>query len=152
MSDNRKQILSMLAEGRIDADQAERLIAALEGGGGGAAASGAAATSPSSVAKLPPKYLRVLIERDDERDGEARTKVNIRVPLQLLRAGVRLQSLLPPDARAQMNKALAENGVALDLDKIKPENIEELIASLQDVAIDISDRKRRQVTIKVFCE
>lgn len=154
MSDNRKQILSMLAEGRIDADQAERLIAALEGGGGsgGANAAGAAPPPSSGVAKLPPKYLRVLIERDDERDGETRTKVNIRVPLQLLRAGVKLQSLLPPDARAQMNKALADNGIALDLDKIKPENIEELIASLQDIAIDISDRKRRQVTIKVFCE
>jgi hypothetical protein len=147
MSDNRKQILSMLAEGRIDADQAERLLAALEGGGASSASSSAAAP-----AKLPPRYLRVLIERDDERDGEARTKVNIRVPLQLLRAGVKLQSLLPPDARAQMNKALAENGVALDLDKIKPENIEELIANLQDVSIDVSDRKHRQVTIKLFCE
>ena len=143
MSENRKQILSMLAEGRINADEAERLLAALEG---------PASPSARAPAGPAPKYLRVLIEQDDASSGETRTKVNIRVPLQLLRAGVKLASLLPPEARAHMNEALAEKGVALDIDKIKPENLDELIENLKDVSIDIVDKKRRKVTIKVFCE
>jgi hypothetical protein len=100
MSQNRKLILSMLAEGVITADEAERLLAALESGTSASPSSGAA------PARAQPKYLRVLIEQDDPQGGETRTKVNIRVPLQLLRAGVKLQSLLPPEARADMNEAL----------------------------------------------
>ena len=143
VSENRKQILSMLAEGRINAEEAERLLAALEGG---------ARPSAQTPDIAGPRYLRVLIEQDDERDAEARTKVNIRVPLQLLRAGVKLASLLPPEARAHMNEALAEKGVDLDVNKIKPENLDALIENLKDVSIDIFDKKRRKVTIKVFCE
>ena len=36
------------------------------------------------------------------------TKVNIRVPLQLLRAGVRLAGLIPTEARTHVNEALRE--------------------------------------------
>jgi hypothetical protein len=144
MSENRKQILSMLAEGRITAQEAERLLAALEAAPAG--------TAKSAVAAAAPKYLRVLIEQDDARDGETRAKVNIRVPLQLLRAGVKLASLLPPEARADMNEALHEKGVKLDVNQLKPENLDELIANLNDVAIDITGKKDRKVTIKVFCE
>jgi len=143
MSENRKQILSMLAEGRITADEAERLLAALEN---------PAPEAPSRPAGTKPKYLRILIEADDRHGGETRTKVNIRVPLALLRAGVKLQSLLPPDARADMNAALKEKGIALDLDRIKPENLDELIENLRDVSIDITGRKDRQVTMRMFCE
>lgn len=145
MSENRKQILSMLAEGRINAAEAERLLAALEGG----AASGAVVRPAAGAA---PKYLRVLIEQDDEADGETRAKVNIRVPLQLLRAGVKLASVLPPEARAHMNEALHEKGVDLDVNQLKPENLDELIENLKDVSIDITGKKNRKVTIKVFCE
>jgi hypothetical protein len=143
MSENRRQILAMLAEGRINADEAERLLAALEG---------SAPPAEKSLAAAAPKYLRVLIEADDERGGEVRTKVNIRVPLQLLRAGVKLASLLPPEAREQMNAALHEKGVGLDINQIKPENLDELIENLKDVSIDISDKKNRHATIRVFCE
>ena len=41
MKDERRQILQMLADGKINADEAERLLTALEGdGGSGAAAPG----------------------------------------------------------------------------------------------------------------
>ena len=68
----------------------------------------------------PPRYLRVQIDADDAKDGEVRRKVNIRVPLQLLRAGVKLASVLPPDARERMNEALHEKGVGLDINQIRP--------------------------------
>jgi uncharacterized protein YbaP (TraB family) len=143
MSENRKQILDMLAEGRINAGEAERLLAALEG---------SPAPSAKAMAAAAPKYLRVVIEADDKHGGEVRNKVNIRVPLQLLRAGVKLASLLPPEAREQMNAALHEKGFGLDVSQIKPENLDELIANLKDVSIDITGKKNRHATMRVFCE
>ena len=143
MSENRKQILQMLAEGRITADEAERLIAALE--------RDIPAPRVAPAAGTAPKYLRILIEQADDRDGEAKTKVNIRVPLQLIRAGVKLKSLLPDDAREHMNEALREKGVDFDINQLKPENLDELLANLQDFSIDV-DKKKRKATIRMFCE
>lgn len=143
MSDNRKQILEMLAEGRITAAEAERLLAALDGG-----------TAPEAKAPpaAAPRYLRVQIDADDAKGGDVRSKVNIRVPLQLLRAGVKLASVLPPDARERMNEALHEKGVGLDINQIRPENLDELIENLKDVSIDVSGRRGRTATIKVSVE
>ena len=141
MNENRKQILEMLAEGRISADEAERLIAALD-----------APAQPRGASQAPPRYLRVQIDADDRDGGEVRTKANIRVPLQLLRAGVKLASVLPPEARDEMNAALHQKGVGLDINQIKPENLDELIENLKDVSIDVAGRKGRSATIRVFCE
>jgi hypothetical protein len=141
MSDNRKQILEMLAEGRITASEAERLLAALE----------RTAEAPAKPASAP-KYLRVQIDADDAKGGDVRTKMNVRVPLQLLRAGVKLASVLPADARAQVNEALHEKGVGLDINQIRPENLDELIENLKDVSIDVAGRRGRTAVIKVFAE
>jgi hypothetical protein len=77
--------------------------------------------------------------------------VNIRVPVQLLRAGVKLASLIPAQARDEVNDAMRERGVHFDLSQIKPENLEELIDQLNDLTIDV-DESRGQTKVKVFCE
>ena len=51
-----------------------------------------------------------------------------------------------------MNEALHEKGVDLDINQIKPENLDELIENLRDVSIDIAGRRGRTATIKVFSE
>jgi len=145
MSENRRQILDMLAAGKITADEAERLIAALERAPSSDAAGATTARRPL------PKYLRVVVEAEDDDDGEALTKVNIRVPFQLMRAGVKLANFMPPKARAQVNEALREKGVDFDLNQIKPENLDELIEQLQDMVIDI-DHDKGRAKVKVFCE
>ncbi len=43
----------------------------------------------------------------DAADEDGPTKVNVRVPMQLLRAGVKLTSIIPPRARDEVNAALA---------------------------------------------
>ena len=43
------------------------------------------------------------------------TTVNVRVPMQLLRAGVRLASLIPAQAHEQLDEALNRHGVPLTL-------------------------------------
>ncbi len=76
-------------------------------------------------------------------------KVNIRVPFQLLRAGVKLANFMPPEARMQVNEALREKGIDFDVSQIKPENLDDLIEQLQDVVVDMDSGRAK---VKVFCE
>lgn len=133
MNDNRRQILDMLAQGKITADEAERLIAALER----APAQGAEAV----------KYLRVLVDANDAIDGP--TKVNVRVPMQLLRAGVRLTGIIPANAREKVNDALRKEGIPFDINNLTPQNLEEMIEHLRDLSVDVDNEHAK---VRVFCE
>jgi hypothetical protein len=143
MNENRRQILEMLAEGKINADEAERLIAALEP----ETPSSPGTASSEAVVKPRPKYLRILVHDDSSSDHH--TQVNVRVPMQLLRAGVRLAGLIPVQARDHVNDALREQGIAFDIGQIKPENLEELVNELSDLTVDVDDENTK---VKVFCE
>jgi hypothetical protein len=145
MNENRMQVLEMLAAGQITAQEAERLIAALEQGP--SSRTGDAGAEPAT--KAAPKYLRVLVEADEPGNIHGPTKVNIRVPMQLLRAGVKLTNLIPAQARDKVNIALREKGMQFDLNQIKPENLEEIIDQMSDLTVDVDDKKAR---VKVFCE
>jgi SHOCT-like protein len=143
MDEQGRQILEMLADGKITADEAERLINALER---------VQPESPAGAAARPksrPKYVRVLVSSEDDGSGSGASRINIRVPLQLLRAGVRLTSLVPPQALTRANAELAKREVPIDLTELKPQQLEELIEQLDDVMIDIDDPGSR---IQVFCE
>ena len=154
MNENRRQILEMLAAGKITADEADRLIAALEpesapAPSGATSSNGATATA----AKTRPKYLRVLVEADEDMTGmKGPTTVNVRVPMQLLRAGVRLAALIPQQAHEQLDQALSSHGVPLTLSQIKPENLEELIDHLEDLTVDVDGRDSNRTKVRVFCE
>ena len=152
MNDNRRQILEMLASGKITADEAERLIAALETGATQAGFSASGSNTAASV-KTRAKYLRVLVEADEATTGnKGPTSVNVRVPMQLLRAGVRLASLIPVQAHNHFDQAMSRHGVPLTLSQIKPENLEELIDHLEDLTVDVDTRDQGQTKVRVFCE
>ena len=138
MNDNRRQILDMLASGKITAEEAERLIAALE-------RSGTGATAMSESDKI--KYLRVLVDTKDPVDGP--TKVNVRVPMQLLRAGVRLTGVIPASAREEVNNALRKEGIAFDINNVTPQNLEELVEQLRELTVDVDNENTK---VRVFCE
>jgi hypothetical protein len=143
MNEQRHQILQMLAEGKITADEAERLIDALER---------EQPESPPGAAprpKPPPKYLRVVVNSEDDSGGDGPSRVNVRVPLQLLRAGVRLTSLIPPQALTQVNTKLHESGIPIDLTQLKPQHIEDLIEQLDELTVDVDEPGTK---VQVFCE
>jgi hypothetical protein len=145
MNERRREVLQMLAAGKITADEAEGLLAALEQQS--PPVPGSAAEVP---AKTKAKYLRVVVDaagKPGELGGP--TKVNIRVPMQLLRAGVKLASLIPPQAQIYLDDALREKGLTVDLSQLKPENLEELIDGLNDMTIDVDDKDAK---VAVFCE
>jgi hypothetical protein len=143
MNEQRRQILQLLAEGKINADEAERLIDALER---------ERPESPPGAASRPkprPKYLRVMVNWADDSGDDGPGRVNVRVPLQLLRAGVRLTSLIPPQALTKVNAELARSGVPIDLNELKPQHIEEFIEQLDDLTVDLDDPGAK---VQVFCE
>jgi hypothetical protein len=153
MNENRRQILEMLAAGKITADEAERLIAALEPEATVGEYSGSVPGANGSAVKTRAKYLRVLVEADQEMTGlKGPTTVNVRVPMQLLRAGVRLAALIPAQAHDQFDEALKEHGVPITLSQIKPENLEELIEYLEDLQVDVEGKGGNTTKVRVFCE
>jgi hypothetical protein len=158
MNENRRQILEMLAAGKITADEAERLLSALDpdttvSSCGVSASPTNGSSAKNGASKNPPKYLRVLVEADESMTGNrGLTTVNVRVPMQLLRAGVRLAALIPQQAHNQLDQALMNHGVPLTLSQIKPENLEELIDHLEDLTVDVDGKDGNATKVRVFCE
>ncbi len=141
MSENRRQILEMLASGKITADEAERLLSAVE------REPTTAVSGPEARRGDKLKYLRVLVDGHDDHDGPV--KVNVRVPMLLLRAGVKLTSIIPPRARTEVNDALRKEGIDVDIAKLTPESLEDVIEQLRDLQVDVDSDKAK---VRVFCE
>jgi SepF-like predicted cell division protein (DUF552 family) len=139
MSENRRQILDMLAQGKINADEAERLLKVME-------REPVAAGAPAEPRRAEVKYLRVVV---DSNDADGPTKVNVRVPMQLLRAGVKLTSIIPPRARDEVNNALRKEGIDVDIGKLTPQSLEEIVEQLRDLQVDVDHENAK---VRVFCE
>ena len=137
MNEERKKVLNMLADGKISADEAERLISALE--------NKTTETSPQTALTNTldnlPRYLFVKV---DAVDGD---KVNIRVPLKLVKAGIKLQALLPQDAQDKINAKLNEKGI--NLDDFKDENFKDLLDALTEFEVNVDDKKGDKV--RIYC-
>jgi hypothetical protein len=149
LTEERRRILNFLAEGKLNAGEAESLLDALAT----SPVAPTAASGSTELALADPKYLRVLVEGYDDAEhprGGASGKVNVRVPFTLLRAGMRLAALLPATAHEPINRALRENGVDVDISKIKPENLEDLVTHLRELAVDVDGANGEKV--RVFCE
>lgn len=141
LAEERRRILNLLAEGKLDATAAENLLDAL-------ASKPPAPANAQDEVLCDPKFLRVVV--DGHTDEHGMGKVNVRVPFSLIRAGVRLAALLPMAVHEPINRALRENGVGIDISKIKPENLEDLVTHLRELAIDVEGGNGEKV--RVFCE
>jgi polyhydroxyalkanoate synthesis regulator phasin len=144
MNENRRKILEMLSAGKITAAEAERLMDALEKEAHPAAQTNADEARPQGR----PKYLRVSVEDNGCQHA------NVRVPLQLLRAGVKLASLIPERARQPFVTALRANGTVIGVGALKPENIEELLTELDGLSIDVDgeENPNKKTRVRVYCE
>jgi hypothetical protein len=138
MEEERKKILEMLASGKISVEEAERLLAAVY--------DNSDSTEQGTVSGKKPKYLRVLVEpKTDNPDGE---RVNVRVPINLIRAGLKWVSFIPKHSQDKVGHALREKGINMDFNNLTPQDLEELIVNLNDLQIDVDGDE----VVKVFCE
>lgn len=146
MSEDRARILNMLADGKINAEEAERLLDALDTR---TAAAPAAPTSgysaikgdPTPVINALPKFLHVKV------DGDEGEKVDVKIPLALVRSGLKLTSLIPPTAMDQINSQMAESGMSIDFNNFKPEDIDELIEALREMEVNVDGAKGEKVRV-----
>lgn len=138
MSEDRRRILEMLSTGKITAAEAEQLLDALEMK---SQEDGTSEVNPGDKPTL--KYLKVEIDGSNGRHE----RVNIRVPLKMLRAGVRLATLIPGPAREKVNAAFHRKGI--NLSELKPENLNEIIECLGDLNMDIDTQGEK---VRIFCE
>ena len=167
MSHERKQVLELLAAGKITAQEAERLLEKLdqsaapttedasagEAGAGSAVGGSAGGSAGSSAGRsaeedpLPPippepprapKFLRIVV---DSTDGD---KVNIRVPTSLIRTGIKLSTMLPENA----NDRLQEKGI--DLSQLNGKEGEELLEALRELTVDVNSKDGERV--RIYCE
>jgi uncharacterized protein YpuA (DUF1002 family) len=141
MNEERRKILEMLSRGKINVEEAEKLLSALSNSD-----SGTPRTDESGNGSARPKYLRVLVEPAPG-NSEA-DRVNIRVPLKLIRAGLKMTSLIPKQAHEKVNEALREKGLEMDFAQIKPEDLEEIVSQLNDLSVEVEGKE----TVRVFCE
>ena len=145
MTENQKKILEMVADKKITVDEAYRLLSLIQPS---ADAGGDGAKGP----KPSPKYLRVVVDTDHHWENgcdKGPQHVNIRVPVALIRAGVKLASLIPPEAYNEVDEKMKNRGIPFDLRNMKPENVEELIQSLNDLEVDINGAREK---VRVYTE
>lgn len=139
MSEERRRILDMLAAGRINAEEADKLLAALSEADEGSRSGGEGGGSGS-------KYLRILVEPGPQ--SERQDKVNIRVPLRLIRAGLKWAAFVPKEVQSKVSETLKERGLAMDWTKITSEDLESLVSELNDLTVDVEGKEK----IRIFCE
>jgi hypothetical protein len=143
VSDDRRRILEMLENKKISVSEAEQLLNALSGTG--SRANGPVSDKSGDAEKRKPRYFRV----DISNDGGRTEKVHIRIPLIILKSGVKLVSILPPDVSVKLSSALKEKGIDFDLSKLDVENVDKIIESLADVDLQIEDKNDR---VRVYCQ
>ncbi len=143
MSEDRRRILKMLAESKLSVEEAESLLDALKSSEAGESVVDLKELTNTEQPRVLPKHLRVTVT---EHGSEV---ANIRIPLRLLRAGIKLAAIMPGNAQEKVNQAINERGLDLDLNNLSPEALDDLVESLNDLAIDV-DQEDTQV--RVFCE
>jgi hypothetical protein len=144
VSENQKKILQMLAEGKISVAEAQRLLSLITSAGDNRN------ESNSTAPKSSPRYLHVVVEPKPGAAPEHRHgRVNVRVPFGLIRAGMKLATLIPPEAADKVNDAMKEKGMSFDMRHLKTEDVEELISALHDSEINVDTDDE---TVKVYAE
>ena len=138
MSEERRRVLELLSSKKISTEEAERLMAAIE-------ESPVPRTDQTLV--IPRKrarYLRIMADTPTE-------KVDVRIPLFLLRAGMKLAGLLPRSARDSVTSAFQDKGI--DIDISRRADLESLIDGLADLNISAeSNAPGKTERVRIFCE
>jgi hypothetical protein len=151
MSENQKRILDLLAQGKISVSEAQTLLSLT-----GAEKESSNRDSGSPKSKAAPRYLYVMVEtkpgappRRSESGRERPANVKVRIPFGLIRAGMKLATLIPSEAAGKVNDAMKEKGMDFDLRRMKPEDLEELIVALSENEINVDSDYE---TVRIYAE
>jgi hypothetical protein len=157
----RKKILEMLSAGTISLEEAERLLNAVDDSppippigideeklrseieekleSGLRGMSNIGSVSPRGRKGGKPRFLKVEIA---SHDGD---NVNVRVPLALARAGLRLGNMIPKEVRSELD----DQGIDLNI-LFESLSEDEAMEALEELEVDVLSQNGDSV--RVFCE
>jgi hypothetical protein len=149
MSDDTRRILDLLAQGKITVDEADQLLRAMSTSSDAAQTAAAASNEPSAA----PRYVRITVHKtpkdktakDDCRDKD----VNIRVPIAVVRSGMRLGALIPGFPGDAVSARLRERGIDVDFSKLDTAALEHVLKQLGDTNIEVDSGKAQ---VRISCE
>jgi len=143
MSDHMRRVLELVAQGKVTPAEAEELLNAMKG-----ESADPSTAAQETTAASKPRYLKILVHKI-AREGHGPQDVNIKVPLSILRSGLRLGAIIPGFARDRVHAKLREQGMDIDLGKIDPAMIESLLKELGEINIDVNDGQEQ---VRITCE
>jgi hypothetical protein len=134
MSEDTRRVLEMLSQGRVNVQEAEQLLQAM--------------TSPSQAGDekpVEPRYFRIQVNKPS-REGKKAENVNIRVPMTVVRGGLRLGALFP--GMLARKKVQLANGTELDLSKVTYTDLEAMIKDIGELTVDVDG----DAQVRIRCE
>jgi len=134
MNEETRKVLEMLSTGKITVQEAEQLLKAI-----------ASPTGSPDDKKAEPRYFRILVNKP-ARDGKKAEAVNIRVPMTVVRGGLRLGALFP--GMLGKKKIQLDNGTELDLSKATYTDLEAMIKDIGELTVDVDG----DAQVRIRCE
>src|SRR5262245_9870764 len=133
MSEDTRRVLEMLSQGKVSVQEAEQLLQAVASG------------ESTEEKKTEPKYFRILVNKPS-RDGRKAENVNIKVPMTVVRGGLRLGALVP--GLLASKKVQLANGTEFDLSKVTYSDLEAMIKDIGEVTVDVDG----DAQVRIRCE
>ena len=147
MSEETRRILDLLAQGKVTVGEADKLIDAI------AAPAAQAAAETDAGERATPRWIRINVFKL-AREGKQDKEVNIRVPIAVVKGGMRLGAIIATFAGEKAAQRMKARGVDLDLSAINNDlskmngpEFDAFLNSLHD--IDIDDGKSQ---VRITCE
>lgn len=142
MSDETRRVLDLLAQGKITVDEADRLLRALNN-----QPPRADVPPVGDASSSKPRFIRIHVHKPG-REGRDSKDVNIRVPMSILRGGIRLGTMIP-GLQDRMAARLRERGMDVDLSRLDPAVLESMLGELGEINIDVSGTGEQ---VRITCE
>ncbi|MBI3402281.1 MAG: hypothetical protein HY048_12745 [Acidobacteria bacterium] len=143
-TDDTRRILDMLAQGKITVDEADRLLKAL----GAAPPPADTPVSDSQPDRPPARWLRVNVHKPAN-DHRKEKDVNIRVPIAVVKGGMRLGAIVAAFAGDHAARKMRERGFDLDLSQLDGPAFESLLKDMEEVKIEMDDGTDQ---VRITCE
>jgi hypothetical protein len=126
-------------------DEADQLMRALD----------ARRDEPAAAAPGTPRWVRIQVQKPPK-EGRESKEVNIRVPIAVVKGGMRLGAIIATFAGEKAAQRMKDRGIDLDLSKINGDfskmngaEFEAFMKSLDDMNIEVDDGKSQ---VRITCE
>ena len=147
-----RRILDLLAQGKISAEEAHQLIAALYESASSAEPPKAAGEPKADSQRPTPRFLRITVTKAPNEWRHHGKTVNIRVPMSLIRGGIKLGALVPGLSdhwSDKLNARLRPGAPPIDFSKLNADELEQVLREIDELSIEV-DGGREQV--QFHCE